>query len=276
VINLFRGTFNGNSVYENMTGGPIAHTSLIGSLIPFVLLGSLGVVLWRVTWGRRADLAEGLRSVATCTAFFLVLFVVLAVEITLTKQATGPWHVMLLWPLPDFLVLCLLTFAWRLPAKPARLAGTAAMAVVVALLLITQVRSTADYVRAYRSDRSWTSPWSTEIYAASREVSLAAPSAQSVISADWGLGTELFGLGNEALRTRFDDDWASFMAPGATTSELERNFFDGRTVIVVFHSLSAQVMPSTTERVEAILKTHRAHVRPIFVGRQIEADELTP
>jgi 4-amino-4-deoxy-L-arabinose transferase-like glycosyltransferase len=276
VVNLFRGTFNGNSVYENMTGVPIAHTSLIGWLIPFVLLASAGVVVWRLIWGRREGVAEELRDVATYISFFLVLFVVLAIAITLTRQATGPWHVMLLWPLPDILVICLLVFAWRIPRQQLRLASTATLAAVVVLLLVTQIRSTADYVSAYRSDRPWTSPWSTEIYAATREVSTAAPGAQSVFSADWGLGTELFSLGNEALRSRFADDWASFMAPGATTAELERNFFDGHTVIVVFHSPSAQVMPQTSERVEAILKAHPARVHPIFAGRQIEADEVTP
>jgi hypothetical protein len=66
------------------------------------------------------------------------------------------------------------------------------------------------------------------------------------------------------------------MAPGATQAQLEQSFFAGRKVIVVFHSLAAQVMTSTTERVEAILKAHRSRVRPIFIGRQIEADELLP
>ena len=45
-------------------------------------------------------------------------------------------------------------------------------------------------------------------------------------------------------------------------------------MIVVFHTQAAEIMPSTTQRVEVILKNLGTRVRPIFVGRQIEVEEV--
>lgn len=276
VVRLFRGTYNGASVYENMTGSALHHTTLIGTLIPYVLIASAGVAVWLLVWGRRLACEDGLRRAASLTTFFLLLFLVLAVGIVFTRQATGPWHVMLLWPLPDVLTICLLVTAARVPALTFRRPLVAVVGVVLTALLVTQVRTTADYVHAYRSNRNWSSPWSTEIYAATRTISQSAPRVQSIISADWGLGTEVFALGDETVRTRFGDEWSSFTSPAATPASLEQEWFHGRRVIVVYHSQAAQMMPPTTQRVEAILKSRGSHVRPIFVGRQIEADEVLP
>lgn len=275
VVKLFRGTYNGASVYENMTASQLPHTSLIGTLIPYVLIASAAIALWLLVRGRRLSREDGLRQAASLTTFFLVLFVVLAVGIVFTRQATGPWHVMLLWPLPDVLTICLLVTAARVPALAVRRASVAIVGVALAALLVTQVRTMADYVHAYRSSRSWSSPWSTEIYAATRTISQSAPRVQSIISADWGLGTEVFALGDEAVRARFGDEWSSFTNPAATPATLQREWFQGRRVIVVYHSQPAQIMASTTQRVEAILKSSGSRVRPIFVGRQIEADEVS-
>jgi 4-amino-4-deoxy-L-arabinose transferase-like glycosyltransferase len=276
VANLFRGTYDGSAVYLNMTGSAVAHTTLIGALIPYVLISSAGVALWLMGWGRRLPRENGLRQAATLTTFFLVLFVVLAVGIIFTRQATGPWHVMLLWPLPDLLALCLLVTGARVPSSKLRRALVPVVGIALAALLVTQARTTVDYVHAYRSDRNWTSPWSTEIYAATRTISQSAPRVQSVISADWGLGTEVYALGDESVRARFGDEWSSFTNPTATPASLQQEWFTGRRVIVVYHSQAAQMMPSTTQRVEAILKSRGSHVRPIFIGHQVEADEVTP
>ncbi len=276
VANLFRGTYNGSSVYENMTATPLGHTSLIGTLIPYVLVASAGVAVWLAGWGRRRGREDGLRQAASLTTFFLVLFIVLAVGIVFTRQATGPWHVMLLWPLPDLLALCLLVTAARVPALSLRRGSVAVVSVVLAGLLVTQLQATADYVHAYRSNRKWTSPWSTEIYAAARSISQSAPRVQSIVSTDWGLGTEIYALGDDAVRARFGDAWSSFTNPAATPASLQGEFIAGRRVIVVYHSPAAQIMPSTTQHVEAILKGMGSHVRPVYVGRQIEADEVTP
>jgi 4-amino-4-deoxy-L-arabinose transferase-like glycosyltransferase len=57
VENLFHGTFDGAAVYQYMTGSILAHATLMGSLFPWILLGSCGVAVWFALWGRRrADL----------------------------------------------------------------------------------------------------------------------------------------------------------------------------------------------------------------------------
>jgi 4-amino-4-deoxy-L-arabinose transferase-like glycosyltransferase len=276
VVSLFLGTFDGASVYENMTASRFIHPTFIGSLFPWVLVFCLALAAWYLIWGRHLSQDDGFREVASTTTFFLILFVVLAVGIVLTRQATGPWHVMLLWPLPAVLSICLLVTAMRLPNVQLRRVAVVGVSVALTVLLATQIRATKTYVDAYRHNRRWSSPWSTEIYAAARSVSRSAPGVESIITADWGLGTEIFALGNEAVRDRFADAWASFTSPTATSEELERELFRGRRVIVIYHAQAAQVMPLTTTRVQAILKAAGPHAHPIFVGRQIEAEEVVP
>lgn len=276
VAALFKGTFDGASVYENMTASRLEHPTLIGSLMPWFLAGSSILAVWYLVRGWRLSADNKLREAASATTFFLVLFFVLVAGIVATRQATGPWHVLLLWPLPAVLAVCLLVATTRLPVAGLKWAGVAIVGMMLTALLATQVRTTAAYVDAYRNNRKWSSPWSTEIYAAVRTVSQAAPQVQSIFTADWGLGTEIFGLGNEAVRDRFEDDWASFTNPTVTTETLDHELFQGRHVIVIYHSLAAEIMPSTTQRVEAILKGFGSHTRTVFVGRQIEATEVVP
>jgi hypothetical protein len=215
-----------------------------------------------------------LRDAAKLTAFFLILFVVLAVGIVVTRQATGPWHVMLLWPLPDLLALCLLVFATRIPPTRLRALATSVAAVGLAALLVTQLRTSSEYERAYRDYHGWTSPWSAETYAAARAVSRSAQNVQSVVSADWGLGTELYALGSETMRARFIDGWSVFTNSPETLATLEQGWLGGQGVIVVFHSRPSQIMPSTTERAEALVTSGGSRARRIYAGRQIEAVEL--
>jgi 4-amino-4-deoxy-L-arabinose transferase-like glycosyltransferase len=276
VSRLFRGTFNGAAVYDNMTGSFLRHATLIGWLIPYILIASAIVAVWYLLRGRRRPSSDVLRNVAATTTFFLILFVVMAVGIVLTRQATGAWHVMLLWPLSAFLLVCLLMTATQIPIVRLSRAVVATVLVAIIALTLTQVRTTAEYVDAYRSSRQWGPFWSTEIYAAARTISRAAPRVQSVITVDWGLGTQIFALGNEAVRDRFEDPWPSFTSPAATLAGLRHEWFDDRRVIVIFHAQPAQAEPDTTQRVEAILKSLGSRVRTVYAGKQIEAKEVTP
>jgi 4-amino-4-deoxy-L-arabinose transferase-like glycosyltransferase len=276
VDQLFRGTVNGVAVYEYMTGSVLNHSTLMGWLFPWILIGSVLVALWYLLRGRRRETCDPLRATASATSFFLILFVVIIIGIVATRQATGPQHIMLLWPLPTVLGVCLLATAARVPLASARKAAVVVVGVPLVALALTQVRTTLTYVHAYRDDRHWSSIWSPEIYAAADAVRRAAPGAQSVISADWGLGTQIFALGDEAVRNRFSDPWPTFMSPVATPASLEHEWFQGRTVIVVFHTLPAQIMPTTTQRVETILRNAGTRAKPIFVGRQIEVEEVAP
>ena len=271
VENLFRGTFDGAAVYQYMTGSLLAHATLMGSLFPWVLLGSCGVAGWFAVWGRRRAQDDPLRARASTTAFFVVLFIVVALGITATRQAAGPHNIFLLWPLPSLLAICLLATALALPWRSPRLAAVTVLGIAVLALLATQVRTSLEYVHAYRDRREWTAPWSPEIYAAASAVSHSATGVTSIITADWGVGTQIFALGDEAVRNRFQDEWPSFLSPTATTTSLDQEFFQS-SVIVVFHTPLGQIMPGTTARVEAVLRSlgGRAHV--LYRGRQIEAD----
>jgi 4-amino-4-deoxy-L-arabinose transferase-like glycosyltransferase len=272
VENLFRVTINGTAVYQYMTGSILDHSTLMGWMFPWILISSVLVAVWYLVQGRRRKLDDPLRVAASTTTFFLVLFVVIVAGIIATRQATGPQHIMLLWPLPALLATCLLAVALRVPTRTGRTTGVAVLAVALGALLVTQVRSTAAYVHAYRDRRHWTSIWTPEIYAAARAVARSAPNVESIVTADWGLGTQIFALGGEAVRNRFNDEWPEFTSPTTTIAILDQQWFQNRRVIVVYHTRSAQIMPSTTQRVETVLKGLGSHVHPIFIGQQIEAD----
>ncbi len=272
VGHLFRITVDGTGVYEYMTGSTLKHATLMGSLFPFVLVGCLLVAAWHLIWGRRRTRDDALREAASTTTFFLIVFSVVAVGIVFTKQATGPQHIMLLWPLPAVLAVCLLATAMRIPGMTPRRVVSATLIVVLVALVVTQIRTTASYVHAYRSDRQWNTIWSPEIYAAAHAVDSSATGVERVISADWGLGNQIFALGNEDVRQHFLDPWPSFSSATATPAVLKREWFDVGSVIVIFHTKAGEIMPSTTQNVEAVLKSYGSRVRPIFAGRQIDAD----
>jgi 4-amino-4-deoxy-L-arabinose transferase-like glycosyltransferase len=271
VVNLFKITVDGSGVYQYMTGLPLSHATLMGSLFPWVLIGCSIVAGWTFVFGRRLRSDDPLREAAVTTTFFLILFGVMAVGIVLTRQATGPQHIMLLWPLPAVLAVCLLVTSSRLSIR-ARVVATVVLSVALAALLVTQIRATVVYVHAYRSDRHWNTIWSPEIYAAASAVSRSAPEVDSVITADWGLGNQIFALGSEAVRDRFSDPWPFFTSPVATLASLEREWFLGRRVIVIFHTPVGQIMPFTTQRVETILRSFGRRAHPIYVSSQIEAE----
>jgi 4-amino-4-deoxy-L-arabinose transferase-like glycosyltransferase len=272
VGHLFRITVDGTGVYQYMTGSPLAHGTLIGSLFAYVFVGCALVAVWSVVWGRRRPAGDPLAAAASATSFFVVVFAVLAVGIVLTRQATGPQHIMLLWPLPAILTVCLAVTLVRLPVRAVARLATAFSAIVLAGLVFTQIRATASYVHADRSSRTWNPIWSAEIYSAVKAVSRSAHAADLIVAADWGLGTQIYALGGEAVRGRFADEWPAFDNPVVPTSALEQAFFVHRRVIVVFHTVTGQIMPGTTARVQTVIAAMGGHAKPIYMGRQIEAE----
>jgi 4-amino-4-deoxy-L-arabinose transferase-like glycosyltransferase len=143
VDELFRGTVNGVAVYEYMTGSVLNHSTLMGWLFPWILIGSVLVALWYLLRGRRREPTDPLRAAASTTSFFLILFVVIIIGIVATRQATGPQHIMLLWPLPTLLAICLLVTAARVPLASIR---KAAVAVVGVAFVVTGPRFSVHHV----------------------------------------------------------------------------------------------------------------------------------
>lgn len=271
VRNLFQITFNGSAVYQYMSGSVLGHPTLISTLFPWILAGCLAVAAWYLIRGRRLPSGDGLREAASSTTFFLIVFAVVLGGIVVTRQATGPQHVMLVWPMPAVLCVCLIATAAKLPAVNVRRVAVLVLGLALAALIASQFRASRTYVDTFRSAREWSPIWSGEIYDASRAVNRSAPQVESVVTADWGLGNQIFALGNEAVRNKLTDQWPDFSSPAASVGALESQFVRGHHLIIVFHAPSAQIMPSTSQRVLAILAVMGAHARQIFKGQQIEA-----
>ncbi|HTU79967.1 MAG TPA: glycosyltransferase family 39 protein [Solirubrobacteraceae bacterium] len=276
VAHLFYITVDGTGVYQYMTASTLRHGTLLGLLFPYVLVISVVIALWTVIVSRHRASGDPLREASSMTTFFLVLFAVIGIGIIVTRQATGPQHIMLLWPLPAVLLVCVLWTASRVPHKYVRLVGVAVVSLSIAALVITQIATTVRYVDAYRSDRQWDTIWSPEIYPAVSAVERSAPGVTSIITADWGLGTQMFALGGDVVRARFLDEWPSFTSATETATALRQEWFERQSMIIIYHTKAGEIMPRTTQRVEAIVHSLGPRARPIFVGRQIEADVISP
>jgi hypothetical protein len=119
-------------------------------------------------------------------------------------------------------------------------------ACLVAAILVLQVRADAVYLRLVenpRAFRAWCSPAISELSARVRALE-----PDLVLSADWGLHTQLFSLARTEERSRFVDLWVGFedaavLEPERET-QLHDRYFEGRRVLVVMHTPDETAMPA--------------------------------
>jgi hypothetical protein len=143
------------------------------------------------------------RPGANPTAFFLILFGGTLVQLFLTPQARGPHHTISLWPWHHFLIV--LALAAIRPGHSAPGWTRALSVVLVAILLVGQVRSTLSIVTAYRGEQGVDIRWDPAIYALSARLEQQYGAAPAIVSTDWGLHTPLHALAAPFRRARYFD-----------------------------------------------------------------------
>jgi hypothetical protein len=272
IWHLFTGTSNGTFLYDYFTTRQLSQPTLFTPMVVLVLLGAVATAAWHFLSARTRE--GRLADVTRVTVFFLVLFAVMGIALAATPQVVGPHHIIDLWPIPYLLAVSLVAVAWALPARTPRKVATVVSVGALALVALSQVATAETFRSAFAAGTHWRTMWTTEIYPVARVTRRLAPSADTVLTADWGIGTQLFALGNAPARERFADGWVR-MAKGsaADRAQTRETTFRGKRVIVVLHAPGAEVMPHTWQRAQALVQDlkprHGIHI--LYGGRALVA-----
>ena len=260
VWRLFRGTADGSGVYQYMTTRSLHHPSGAPVMAVGAILLAGVVVVGHFVMSRRGvrETGAALTEAVRYTTFFLVLSVSMVAVLTVTPQAVGPHHIVLLWPLPAILAASLLAVAGRARRPRVRRAGVGVLVLAVACSVATQVRAAGEYRRDVEGNEALSPIWTAEIYPLTRAVTGAARGVDGIVVADWGIGNQLLALGNDDVRRRLADVWPSFIAEGgAGVDNVTRTRLAGHRTIVVAHRQGREIMPGSSASVDSVLASLR-------------------
>ena len=250
---LYNVTMNGNAVFGYITGGGVLASTSWTDRVELWVTAAWVVALAFTVRRLREDQKEALRT----TAFFAVVFVVIAAQIVLTKQATGPYHIMALWPINvlviflmvEFIALCAYGVApveWR--AAAGRLVQPAMVAITSAALLCGSVIADNAYNAAFAQGTTLAPIWSDQIYQLSTFINTLYPTRGYVLFPDWGIDNQALALASsDGERVRLLDGWPWFSNPGpslAVSNSIFETYFEGRTDMVVMFK-NVDVIPGT-------------------------------
>jgi len=198
-------------------------------------LGSVALLIARRFSG---PLPSPARWPATAAAFSSVMAVVVFVEIAATKQATGPQHVIELWPLQAIIVLAATTALVRSAPDWRRIAVVVG-SVALGTLLAAQAVATSQYVTLMLHANRLRAVFSVDVYRDARFLNEHIADVDAVVSAGWGPGTPLFSLACPGDRHKYRDDaWPRLVATNAgdAPSVVRAVFGNRRILLVSVHS----------------------------------------
>lgn len=133
--------------------------------------------------------------------FFIFVFAIVFCEIVATKQGGGPHHVMMLYPLNYLMLFAGVCFVrLHVPEKYTTIFVAGCLLVSLAAGS-AQLYADTKYVAAFREGRHFTPAWDPAIYRLSNL--LEQTGADVVISADWGMQTQLFSLAPPVDRGKY-------------------------------------------------------------------------
>jgi hypothetical protein len=276
LVTRYSRTMNGRELYAWITGTALRHFTIVNALgvaAVVVLLGSWLVRAWR----RRALGSRALRLSLRerIVASWLVLFVVIALQILVTKRAGGPHHLMLLHPFHLMLVVAAtaVVVRWRTGADRrsrivARSVAAAALAALAALAA-SELLVAHDYASAFESETRVAPRWSPLIYELADYLNR--QDADRIAYADWGLGNQMLALGTKPTRAASRDVWLEFRSSSTPAHEraLLGDVFRGRRVLVVLHGPGIEMMPGAPANFLAWARARGLVLRPerTFVDR---------
>lgn len=230
----------GTFVAALLTTSPLGRGSLLGAGL-LVALVVLLVHLWRAGAQKsRAGLA-GILALA-----------VMALEILITPRAGGSHHMMMLYPLPQFLVVLagtLLIRDGKYLARGLRSAWTrAATTLVVALLLLSNIAVSLGYLH-YFSTEGGKDYWSSAIYQLV-DYGKARPESRLVLM-DWGFNTQLLTLSRGSIRK---DEVFHWLNEGQAERDRFQAYLDDPNSIYVFHAPEFTKVPKAREIFQLLLR----------------------
>ena len=273
LLTRYTRTMNGRELYTWITGAELGPFSIVNALTVAAVVVLAGFWLGRA-WQRRGLGGQALRLSLRerIVASWLVLFVVIALQILVTKRAGGPHHMMLLHPFHLMLVVAAAAAVagWR-SASPSRWSAAARGVAVLSLVALgaSELLVAHDYADAFESETRVVPRWSPVIYDLADYLNR--QDADRIAYGDWGLGNQMLALGTDRTRAASHDIWVEFR--GSSTPEHERmlleNVFRGRRVLLVLHGPGIEMMPGAPTNLLAWARAHGLALRAVrtFVDR---------
>jgi 4-amino-4-deoxy-L-arabinose transferase-like glycosyltransferase len=233
IAQLTSGSLEGGSLWGMLFRGDSPHRAITSLGAAAAAIAALPLLAVGATPIRHPAFG----SAARLACFFAALFAVVFAEMIATPQTSGAHHAMMLFPLHLFALFSVAAFAIDRARRHRRLVG-AIVAATAAILVASQVLWIAAYLRRIEENgpfRPWSDPAIYDLAALLHEQSPA-----TVVSADWGLHTQLFALAPPSERPRYFDSWQVLNAQGGSALEqrerLRESDFSGRNAIVVLHA----------------------------------------
>jgi 4-amino-4-deoxy-L-arabinose transferase-like glycosyltransferase len=231
VLGLYAGTMNGKKLYLLVTKSPLAAGSLTNAVVCFGLVGLMVAII------RAARKAGGVARLPLETRILgchLLIFLLIVVQLLITKKAWGPHHIMMLYPFQFFIVF----------GAAVSLAGTVGATAAAAVLVVSGLSVGAAYERGFRPTAELEPQWSPVVYDLVDYVN--DRSADGIVSVDWGIHNQVWALGTPRTRTTSRDRWPQFRTLGDRRAQelLYRRDFEDRRVLAILHGPGWDIMPT--------------------------------
>ncbi|MBA3496252.1 MAG: glycosyltransferase family 39 protein [Gemmatimonadales bacterium] len=231
VLRVYATTMSGQEPFLHVTGSNLTAKSLTN----YVTAASLFAMLaWGVVATRRAGGMARLPLRQRTLACHLLLFVLIALQIWLTKKAWGPHHLMMLYPLQYFIAF----------GMAVTLAGAAGAALVTGAFVASSLTVGASYAQAFQPGAEFEPQWSPVVYDLVDYLNGRLP--DRIVSVDWGIHNQVYALGTPRTRVVCRDRWPDFRTLGdrGKQTRMYQSDFQNRNVLAVLHGRGWDIMPT--------------------------------
>ncbi|NER79345.1 MAG: hypothetical protein F6K42_07115 [Leptolyngbya sp. SIO1D8] len=264
IFNIYKITTDGQSIYGFIFAEDLSRVSHINSISLIIFLTTAIALFWRLKQEmdrrRSPKGAEDNNKPISMTespvvlyGFLLILFSLIFLQILFTKQAGGPHHIMMLFPLAHFINIASVPIILKSFSRQKSLLTTNLIILVLAFgcLLYSQLAVVQEYSQTFRKGDQFSNLWSPTIYQLSDYLNLQTASTDQVVSIDWGVHNQLFSLAAPGKHDMFIDLWPTFKEfDTMTDSDVEDLFnstFKGKRTLAIAHSPQAEIMTGSRD-----------------------------
>jgi hypothetical protein len=204
---LFFNTMNSSATYYSIFNRKIQTLSFIN------ISGIIAFVLWLFCLIVSKSISIKNLVYRQCNShvlFLLTLLSILFVEIILTPEARLPYHMMILWPLPQLLLFVMLQSVACLLSKFHMKYLICVLSLVV---IFSQINVDRDYLMSFRNPNGSRDPqWSSAVFDLSQYVNLHINEFDGALSVGVSPNNQLLALSlTNNDRTKFHDIWWFFL-----------------------------------------------------------------
>jgi hypothetical protein len=269
ISSLYLSTMNGREFYNWVTDFQLT----FGTMTNYVTVISLFIITIAGFLMFCRKTCRGISFVDRVVGCYVILFILIFVQIVLTRKAGGPHHIMMLYPFHHFLAVSVAVILLRVMNRDsgenqsriavavseslergrdwswarARKAGFGAVVVIIGLLLGSEITVGMSYLGAF-SKQTLNPRWSPVIYELADYVNLR-EGVDAIVFIDWGIHNQVFALSGTKTKMKCFDLWPNFKGlddPSLGTAIYD-GFFSGRRVLALSHDPETEIMPRSRQ-----------------------------